>query len=83
MSKKSFIIILILSIVITYGLSIIFDLIEGDLLYGEGGVPFSFTSAGGFLGESSINYINLLLDIVFWFLVILMIKKVINRLSSK
>jgi hypothetical protein len=82
MSKKSFIIILILSVIVTYGAALVYDLMFGSILSGEGGVPFKFTS-GSLFGGSSTNYLMLILDIVFWFFIIWIIWQVFTRILKR
>jgi hypothetical protein len=77
MSVKSFIVILVLSVVVTYGASIIEVLFNNTLRVG--GLPLRFGSFA-MVGESTTNYIYLLLDIIFWFMVIFFTKKLIKRL---
>lgn len=77
MSKKSFIVILILSVVVTYGVAFVEGLIGGHFL-AYGGVPFRFAS-GSFLGGSTDN-LMLILDIAFWFVVIWLALKVISKI---
>lgn len=82
MSKKAFIIILVLSLVVTYGASIVEALLNGSILMGQSGWPLRF-GYSSFFGGSSINYVMLILDIVFWFFIIWLvwfgIKRLINR----
>lgn len=80
MSKKSLVVILILSVVVTYGVAIVDDIRRGSLLGGEGGVPFRFAT-GSFLGGST-NTLMLLLDIAFWFVVIWGIGKIISKVRG-
>jgi len=80
MSKKSFVIILILSVVATYGaasLDFAFNISKGILI----GLPFGFSSLNFFGSETKSTM--LLLDIVFWFIVIWGIWKVLLRLRKK
>lgn len=81
MSKKAFFVILGLSVVVTYGAAIIDDLRRGSLLGGAGGLPFRFAS-GSFLGGST-DTMMLILNIVFWFVVIWVIWRVISHLSGR
>jgi hypothetical protein len=67
MSKKSAVIILILSVVVTYGVAIM-DFVF-NITSGEVGLPFGF-SRFNFL-SSETNLMNLILDIIFWFLILL------------
>jgi len=73
MSKKSFLVILILSIITTYTTSIINDLIRGSLVGGKGGIPFKFAS-----GPSTDGFM-LILDVSFWFIIIWGILKLIKK----
>ncbi|OGH24283.1 MAG: hypothetical protein A3B47_00770 [Candidatus Levybacteria bacterium RIFCSPLOWO2_01_FULL_39_24] len=67
MTKKSLVIILILSTVATYGLGIIDALANPSA--NQAGLPFKFGSYALF-GTASTNYSTLALDVAFWFLVI-------------
>lgn len=78
MSKKLFLIILVLSVVVTYGVSITSDLISGSIIAGNSGFPFKFAS-GSLFGEGSTNYLMLILDIIFWFVVIWVVWKLIMK----
>ena len=82
MSKKSFVVILILSVLVTYGIAFVDDLRRNSLLAGEGGIPFRFSS-GTLFGSGSINYLMLILDIAFWFVVIWVIWKILQKVTSK
>lgn len=80
MSIKSFLIILVLSVVVTYGASIVIDLLKGgSVIAGPGGFPFVFTSGGGLLSTPTTNYPMLILDIVFWFVMIFIIWKLVFK----
>lgn len=80
MSKKGLVINLILSVPVTYGVAFGEGVVGGHFL-SYGGLPFRFTS-GSFLG-GSVNEIMLILDILFWFIVLLVIWKVIQKALSK
>lgn len=80
MSKKSFVVILIFSVIATYGvasLDLVFNVSKGRLI----GLPFGFSSFNFFGSETESTM--LLLDVVFWFLIIWgiwkLFKKVIDR----
>lgn len=77
MTKKSFVIILILSAISTYVVAILDDLVRGSLLSGKGGLPFRFAS-----GPSTDGFL-LTLDIAFWFIAIWGIWKSIKRIQKK
>jgi len=80
MTRKSFVAILILSIVITYGLSIIDALANSSA--NQAGLPFKFSSYALF-GTASTNYSILILDISFWFLVIWGVWKLLQNTPKK
>jgi len=82
MSKKALVIILVLSVVVTYGIALVDVLFNQSILAGESGVPLRFDSSSLF-GGGSTNYLNLLLDIIFWFLVVLAIWKLLQKVFSK
>ncbi len=77
MSKKSFVVIAILSVIITYGVAMINDLISGSLVGGKGGLPFSFASG------SSTDGLLLALDIIFWFVIIWGIWKLFRKVIDR
>lgn len=81
MSKKAFFLILVLSVVVTYGMAIIDALRRNSFLAGEAGVPFRFSSSY-FFGEST-DYVMLILNIAFWFAVIWLIWKALQKVVSK
>ncbi|OGE43671.1 hypothetical protein A3B45_03210 [Candidatus Daviesbacteria bacterium RIFCSPLOWO2_01_FULL_39_12] len=67
MSKKEFFIILGLSVVVTFGVTIVEAMINPS--YRQAGLPFKFGTYVLF-GQASTNYLFLFLDIIFWFVVI-------------
>lgn len=69
MSKKAFVVILVLSLVVTYGASLVDSLLNNTLLAGESGFPFKYSSSTLF-GRGSINGGTMLLDIAFWFVIL-------------
>lgn len=75
-----FVVLLFLSVVVTYGVAITEGLMNNHLL-GYGGVPLRFAS-GSFMGGSTDNSI-LLLDIIFWFIILLVIWGLIGKAFSK
>ncbi|MBU1031838.1 hypothetical protein KKE03_02885 [Patescibacteria group bacterium] len=79
MSKKSLAILLILSVVVTYGTAFV-DAITNTSA-NQAGLPFKFGSYVLF-GEASTNYPLLVLDIAFWFVVIWVIWKVLQKLRK-
>ena len=82
MTKKSLLIILGLSFVLTYAATFIEVLLSGNVVAGKSGFPLRFGSSSLF-GGSSTNYTMLLLNIAFWFIVIWGIWKVLQRTKSK
>ena len=79
MSIKAFLIILVLSVVVTYGVAIIDDSI--NMGKNPTGLPFGFASFN-FLGGST-DIAMLVLNIIFWFVVILIIWKVLKKIFGK
>ncbi|KKQ27330.1 MAG: hypothetical protein A3H17_04245 [Candidatus Levybacteria bacterium RIFCSPLOWO2_12_FULL_37_14] len=79
MNKKSLVVILILSTIITYGLA----LIDFSLSISKGaiGLPFGFSRFNFFGAETEKTM--LLLDIAFWFLVIWGAWKLFPKLLKK
>lgn len=82
MTRKAFFIILVLSVVVTYGAAFVEVLLSGSVVSGKSGFPFRFGSSSLF-GGSSIDYPMLLVDIVFWFVVIWGGWKVLQKITSK
>ena len=80
MTIKAFVIILVLSVVVTYGVAFVEGLMGGHFL-AYGGVPLRFAS-GSFLGGSTDN-LMLILYVVFWFAVIWVIWNVLQKVTSK
>ena len=80
MTKKSFVVILILSVFTTYGLGIMDALANSSI--NQAGLPLKFGSYALF-GTANTNYSILILDIAFWFLIIWGIWKLIKRLQKK
>ena len=79
MSKKSFIIILVLSVVVTYGVA--FIAFATGIYKLANGFPFSFTSFN-FLGAET-DLTMLILDIAFWSATIWVIWKAISYLFGR
>lgn len=78
-SKKAFIVILILSLLVTYGVAFVDDSISPTK--NPTGLPFGFASFN-FLGGST-NGLMLILDIIFWFVIILSIWKILQKIILK
>lgn len=82
MSKKSFVVLVFLSIVVTYVVTFIDVVFNGSVVAGDSGIPLRFDSSVMF-GGGSTNYLNLFIDIVFWFFVVWVIWVVLKRLMKK
>jgi len=78
MTKKSFVVILILSVVAMYASSIIDAVVGGTLLGGKSGFPFKDSSTTMF-GGGTTNYSLMTLNIIFWFMIIWYIWKVLHK----
>ena len=78
MSKKAFVVILILSVVVTYGAAFVDDIINSSKH--TTGLPFGFASLN-FLGGST-DGLMLIIDVAFWFMVIWVIWKVLQKLMA-
>lgn len=79
MTKKSFVVIAILSVIVSIFLSVVaFAFGNYDL---ASGFPFKWSSFN-FLG-SNTDYGALLMDVVFWFIVIWGIWKILQKAKSK
>ena len=79
MTKKSFVVILVLSVIATYIAAFVDEIV--NLSKNPTGFPFGFASFN-FLGGSNDN-LMLALDIVFWFVVILGIQKLLLKKRRK
>lgn len=82
MTKKSFVVILILSVVTMYGVSIIDAVVNNTLLGGKSGFPFKDSSATMF-GEGTTDYLLMALNVIFWFVVIWGIWKILLKFHKK
>lgn len=79
MSIKSGIIILILSVVVTYGMAFVDDTINTSKY--QTGLPFGFASFN-FLGGST-DTTMLILDIIFWFVIIFVAWKLFTKILNR
>ena len=82
MSKKSLFVILMLGIVLTYVSSILDAIFNETLLGGKSGFPFKYSSSTLF-GGGSIDYGLMLLNIVFWFVVVWITWKLFYKVFKK
>lgn len=80
MSRKSLVVILILSLVVTYGAAFTDALVNTSA--SKAGLPFKFGSYVLF-GTARTNYSFLLLDIAFWFIVIWGVWKILQKITAK
>jgi len=81
MTRKSFIVIVVLSTIVTYVIAIVDAFARNSLIGGSAGLPFKF--AHGYFGSSNTNYLLLLSDIAFWFIVVWLIWKLLRQSSKK
>lgn len=79
MNKKEFGIILVFSVILTYGATFVDEII--NVSKNTTGLPFGFASLN-FMGGST-NNITLILDIIFWFAVIFGIWKLLQKVLKK
>lgn len=79
MSRKAFVVILVLSVVVTY-ISAYIDF-AFNITTGKIGIPFGFSSVS--LMGSSTDYTVLFLDIVFWFVIIWVIWIVLQKVVAR
>ena len=79
MTKKSFVVILILSVIVTYLAAFVDEMV--NLSKNPTGFPFGFASFN-FLGGSNNNFM-LVLDIAFWFVVIWGVWKLLQKVLGK
>lgn len=80
MTKKAFVIILILSVVVTYGVAFVDAIVNTSA--NRAGLPFKFGSYVLF-GQADTNYLLLFLDIAFWFLAIWGAFKILVKVFKK
>lgn len=71
-----------LGVVVTYVVAIVDALRRNSLLAGEGGLPFRFSSASLF-GSESTNFVMLVIDIIFWSVVLWAIWKLFLKLLKR
>lgn len=79
---KKFIILLVLSVVVTYGVMLFQAILFSSLVAGSGGFPLSFTSSSLF-STPSTDYLMLFLDIIFWYIILFVIWKLILKVTKK
>lgn len=82
MTKKSFVIILGLSLIVMYGASIVDAVVSGTLLGGKSGFPFKDSNTTMF-GGGTTNYLLTTLNVIFWFVVIWAVWKVLQKIATK
>lgn len=82
LTKKSFIIILGISIITSYAADLIDAVISNTLIGGESGFPFK-DSRGTLFGEGTINNYMVALNIIFWFVVICISWKILLKIFKK
>lgn len=80
MSKKSFIVILGLSVVATYGVAIAESILNSSA--NQSGFPLRFGTYALF-GEASTNYQLLILDVAFWFGAIWLVWYITKKLLKR
>ena len=80
MTIKAFVIILVLSVVVTYGVAFVDAVMNTSA--NQAGLTFKFGSYV-LIGEANTNYTVLILDIVFWFVVIWGVWKAITYLLDR
>lgn len=73
---------LVLSVPVTYVAAFGDALRSNTLLAGESGLPFKY-SRGTLFGSGTINYVMMLIDIIFWFVALLLIWKVLTKIFNK
>lgn len=84
MTKKAFVVILILSVVVTYLTQVVQVFLGGScsVFAGECGFPLSFSSSS-FLGTPKIKPALFLLNVIFWFVIIWGIWKILKKVFKK
>lgn len=81
---KKVVILLVLSVIVTYLTQVIQVLLGGacSVFSGKCGLPIAFSSANLF-DKPEINYVIFLVDTAFWFLIIFIILKIYNKITKK
>lgn len=82
MTKKSLILIAILSFCVTVIADILDGIINNTFIGGKSGFPFKDSLSLGFEGGTSYTHM-FILNVLFWFIVIWGIWKVLQRTKSK
>ena len=82
MSIKSFIVILVLSVVVTWLTKEVSGILNFSLGGLNVGLPLGFYQCA-FISSCNINYLLLVIDILFWFVIIWAIWKIFVKFSSK
>ncbi|MBF8250142.1 MAG: hypothetical protein HW400_743 [Candidatus Levybacteria bacterium] len=82
MTKKSFIIIAILSFITAHVADLVYEISTDTLLKGPSGFPFKDDTTT-ILGGGSFNYYAFTLNIIFWFIVITVVWKIFQKVFKK
>ena len=79
-----YLILLVLSVIVTEVVAVI-DSIQNNTFTGGGlsGFPLQFSSSANLFGGGRVNSTNLLLDILFWFVVLFLIWKLLKKIVFK
>ena len=72
----------LLSLVLTEIISVGQSFIYSSFFQGDSGLPLAFESSSLF-GGGSINFVNLCVDVLFWFIVLLLIWKIVLKLIKR
>lgn len=82
MGKKEFLIILVLSVVVTWVTKEVNGILNFSLGGLNAGSPLGYYKCE-FISSCNIDYTFLVIDIAFWFMVIWIIWKIFRKISSK
>lgn len=82
MSKKAFFLILVLSVVVTWLTKEVMGVLNFTLGGLNAGLPFNFYQCS-FISSCNINYVLLVADTVVWFMIILIIWKLLQKNLKK
>lgn len=82
MTKKSFVIIAVLSFITARIADFVDEIINGTLLGGKSGFPFKDDTTT-ILGGGSFNNYLFFLNVIFWFIVIFIIWKLLQKILKK
>lgn len=82
MTKRSFVVIVLLSLLVTFIADILDGLVNNTFIGGKSGFPFKDSLSMGFEGGTSYPHM-FALNVIFWFVVIWGIWKLLQKASKR